>query len=163
PAGFLGGEDDCALMTVATGHHLTCTTDLLIEGRYFFCDVEPAALGHMALTVNLSDLAAMGAQLMACLHSLSLPAIDHDWLAAFSDGFHALAEQAQCPLIGGDTTRSVAGEVINVTVMGQVRPQEASLRSGAKAGDDIWITGTLGAADIALRLLQNALPDDPAL
>jgi thiamine-monophosphate kinase len=163
PAGFLGGGDDCALLTVAPGHQLACSTDLLIEGRHFFSDVDPAALGHKALAVNLSDLAAMGAQPLACLLSLSLPAIDHDWLAAFSDGFHALAEQAQCPLIGGDTTRSVAGVVINVTVMGQVRPQEALLRSGAKAGDDIWITGTLGAADIALRLLQNALPDDPAL
>jgi thiamine-monophosphate kinase len=163
PTGFLGGGDDCALLTVSPGYQLACSTDLLIEGRHFFSDVDPAALGHKALAVNLSDLAAMGAQPLGCLLSLSLPDIDHDWLAAFSGGFHALADRAQCPLIGGDTTRSVAGVVINVTVLGQVRPQEALLRSGAKAGDDIWVTGALGAADIALRLLRNALPSDPAL
>lgn len=163
PPGILGAGDDCALMTVAPGHQLACSTDLLIEGRHFFSDVDPASLGHKALAVNLSDLAAMGAQPLGCLLSLSLPAVDHDWLAAFSGGFHALADQARCPLIGGDTTRSVAGVVINVTVMGQVKPQEALLRSGAKADDDIWVTGTLGAADIALRLLQGALPDNPAL
>lgn len=163
PPGILGVGDDCALLAVAPGHQLACSTDLLIEGRHFFSDVDPAALGHKALAVNVSDLAAMGAQPLGCLLSLSLPAVDHDWLAAFAGGFHALAERAQCPLIGGDTTRSPAGIVINVTVMGQVRPETALLRSGAKADDDIWITGTLGAADVALRLLNNSLPGDPAL
>ncbi|HEY9572165.1 MAG TPA: thiamine-phosphate kinase, partial [Pusillimonas sp.] len=163
PSGFLGVGDDCALIPVEPGYRLASSADLLIEGRHFFSDVDPAALGHKALAVNLSDLAAMGAQPLACLLSLSLPTIDHDWLAAFTNGFYALADQAQCPLVGGDTTRSVAGIVINVTVMGQVKPQEALLRSGARAHDDIWVTGTLGAADIALRLLQGTLSANPAL
>ncbi|RTZ39999.1 thiamine-phosphate kinase [Candidimonas sp. SYP-B2681] len=163
PPGFLGVGDDCALFPVKPGYHLATSTDLLIEGRHFFADVDPAALGHKSLAVNLSDLAAMGAQPVACLLSLSLPAVDHHWLAAFAEGFYALADQSACPLIGGDTTRSVTGTVISVTVMGQVRPQEALRRSAAMVGDDIWITGTLGAADIALRLLQGKLPANPSL
>src|SRR5690606_14403200 len=143
------------------GHHLATSTDLLVEGRHFFADVDPAALGHKALAVNLSDLAAMGAQPVACLLSLSLPAVDHDWLSAFSQSFYALADQAGCPLIGGDTTRSTAGIVISVTVMGQVRPDQALRRAAAQAGDDVWITGDLGAANIALRLLQNEIPHNP--
>jgi thiamine-monophosphate kinase len=163
PRGFLGVGDDCALFPVAAGHHLATSTDLLVEGRHFFSDVDPAALGHKALAVNLSDLAAMGAQPVACLLSLSLPAVDHDWLTAFSQSFYALADQAGCPLIGGDTTRSTAGIVISVTVMGQVRPDQALRRAAAQVGDDVWITGDLGAANIALRLLQNELPYNPDL
>ncbi|WP_353152972.1 thiamine-phosphate kinase [Pollutimonas bauzanensis] len=163
PCGFLGVGDDCALFPVAAGHHLATSTDLLVEGRHFFSDVDPAALGHKALAVNLSDLAAMGAQPVACLLSLSLPAVDHDWLTAFSQSFYALADQAGCPLIGGDTTRSTAGIVISVTVMGQVRPDQALRRAAAQVGDDVWITGDLGAANIALRLLQNELPYNPDL
>lgn len=163
PPGFLGVGDDCALFPVAPGHHLATSTDLLVEGRHFFADVDPAALGHKALAVNLSDLAAMGAKPVACLLSLSLPAVDHDWLSAFSRGFYALADQAGCPLIGGDTTRSTAGIVISVTVMGQVRPDHALRRAAAQVGDDIWVTGSLGAPDIALRLLQNQLPANPDL
>jgi len=163
PAGFLGVGDDCAMFPVAPGHHLATSTDLLIEGRHFFSDVDPAALGHKSLAVNLSDLAAMGAQPLACLLSLSLPQIDDDWLQGFADGFYALAEASGCPLIGGDTTRSSGGIVISVTVMGQVRPEHALRRGAARVGDDIWVTGTLGAADIALRLLQDRLPPNPSL
>lgn len=163
PPGFLGVGDDCALLPVAAGHQLATSVDLLIEGRHFFSDVDPKALGHKALAVNISDLAAMGAQPLACLLSLSLPDMNDAWLQAFSDGFYALADRAGCPLIGGDTTRSAAGIVINVTVMGQVRPEQALLRAAAKVGDDIWVTGTLGAADIALRLLQGRLPANERL
>ncbi|PLC50337.1 thiamine-phosphate kinase [Pollutimonas subterranea] len=163
PPGFLGVGDDCALFPVAAGHHLATSTDLLVEGRHFFADVNPAALGHKSLAVNLSDLAAMGAQPLACLLSLSIPAVDDDWLQGFADGFYALAEASGCPLIGGDTTRSSAGIVISVTIMGQVKPQHALRRNAARVGDDIWVTGTLGAADIALRLLQNKLPSNPSL
>ncbi len=163
PPGFLGVGDDCALFPVKPGYHLATSTDLLIEGRHFFANVDPIALGHKSLAVNLSDLAAMGAQPIACLLSLSLPAVDHHWLTAFAQGFYALADQAECPLIGGDTTRSVTGTVISVTVMGQVRPEQALRRSAAIVGDDIWITGALGAADIALRLLQDKLPPNPSL
>lgn len=163
PTGFLGVGDDCALLTVAPGYQLATSTDLLIEGRHFLSGVDPAALGHKALAVNLSDLAAMGAQPLACLLSLSLPAIDHDWLSGFSSGFHALASSAHCPLVGGDTTRSPSFIVINVTVMGQVKPELALRRAGARVNDDIWLTGFLGAPDIALRLLQGRLPADAAL
>ncbi|MGB6103759.1 MAG: thiamine-phosphate kinase [Pusillimonas sp.] len=163
PSGFLGVGDDCALFQVAPGHHLATSTDLLIEGRHFFSDVDPRALGHKALAVNLSDLAAMGAQPLACLLSLSLPDINEAWLSDFSDGFYTLADRAQCPLVGGDTTRSATGVVINVTVMGQVRPGQALLRGAAAVDDEIWVSGQLGAADIALRLLQGRLPADPAL
>jgi thiamine-monophosphate kinase len=160
PQGYLGVGDDCALMPITAGHQLATSIDLLIEGRHFFSDVDPGALGHKVLAVNLSDLAAMGARPLGCLLGLSLPSVDHAWLQAFSDGFHALAQQAGCPLVGGDTTRSKGGIAISVTVMGEVLPEQALRRSGAKPGDDIWITGTLGAPDIALRLLDGRLPPD---
>lgn len=160
PQGFLGVGDDCALLPVTAGQHLATSTDLLIEGRHFFSDADPQALGHKSLAVNLSDLAAMGARPSACLLGLSLPSVDHQWLAGFAAGFYALADQAQCPLVGGDTTRSASGIVISVTVMGQVDKRLALRRDAAQAGDDIWITGSLGAADIALKLLHRKLPMD---
>lgn len=160
---MLGVGDDCALFSVTPGMQLATSTDLLIEGRHFFSDVAPFALGHKALAVNLSDLAAMGARPLACLLGISLPQVDHDWLQAFSQGFHQLSAQAACPLVGGDTTRSNDGIVISVTVMGEVAGDQALRRSAAQAGDDIWLTGTLGAPDIALRLLQKRLPADAAL
>jgi len=163
PEHFLGVGDDCALLPVDAGRQLAVSTDLLLEGRHFFSDVDPASLGHKALAVNLSDLAAMGAEPLACLLSISLPGIDHAWLKAFSDSFHALAAASSCPLVGGDTTRSVSGIVLSVTVLGQVDPALALRRAAARPGDDIWITGRLGAADVALRLLQGRLPSDPAL
>ena len=163
PDRFLGVGDDCALFPVAPGMQVAASTDLLIEGRHFFADVDPNALGHKALAVNLSDLAAMGARPLACLLSLSLPGVDADWLEAFSDGFYALADASGCPLVGGDTTRSPGGIVISVTVFGQVQAGQALRRNAARVGDDIWITGTLGAADIALKLLLNALPVNPDL
>ncbi len=163
PAGMLGVGDDCALVPVAPGFQLATSTDLLIEGQHFFSDVDPSALGHKALAVNVSDLAAMGAQPLGCLLGLSLPAVDHGWLEAFSRGFHDFAAQSGCPLIGGDTTRSPAGIVVSVTVLGQVRPGQALRRGAALPGDDIWVTGTLGAPDIALRLLQGRLPADASL
>lgn len=160
---MLGVGDDCALFSVLPGMQLACSTDLLIEGQHFFTDVDPRVLGHKALAVNLSDLAAMGARPLACLLGISLPAVNHDWLQAFSDGFHCLAAQAACPLVGGDTTRSNNGIVISVTVMGEVRGAQALRRSAALVGDDIWLTGTLGAPDVALRLLQGRLTANPAL
>lgn len=163
PDRFLGVGDDCALFPVAPGMQVAASTDLLIEGRHFFADVDPNALGHKALAVNLSDLAAMGARPLACLLSLSLPGVDADWLEAFSDGFYGLADASGCPLVGGDTTRSPGGIVISVTVFGQVQAGQALRRNAARVGDDIWITGTLGAADIALKLLLNALPVNPDL
>jgi len=116
----------------------------LIEGQHFFPDVDPFLLGHKALAVNLSDLGAMGAKPRACLLALSMPEVRPEWLAAFSKGLFELADQAQCPLIGGDTTRSKQGVVISITVLGEVPVGQALQRSAAQAGDDIWLTGTLG-------------------
>ena len=163
PQGVLGVGDDCALVPLAPGHVLATSTDMLIEHQHFFPDVDPQLLGHKALAVNLSDLGAMGAQPVACLLALSLPRVDPPWLEAFSKGLLNLAQAAGCPLVGGDTTRSPQGVVISITVMGQVKPGLALKRSAAQPGDDIWVTGTLGAADIALRLLQGRLPLDPGL
>ena len=161
PEGYLGVGDDCALFTPTPGWQLASSVDLLIEGQHFFPDVDPFLLGHKALAVNLSDLGAMGARPKACLLALSLPEIRPLWLEAFSNGLFQLADQAHCPLIGGDTTRSQQGVVISITVLGEVPAGQALQRSAAKPGDDIWLTGTLGAADIALRLLQGRLAADP--
>ncbi|HEU0230130.1 MAG TPA: thiamine-phosphate kinase [Burkholderiaceae bacterium] len=161
PPGFLGVGDDCALLPLEPGMRLATSTDLLLEGRHFLPGTDPGNLGHKALAVNLSDLAAMGAKPLACVLGLSVPKVDEPWLRAFSEGFHSLADEAGCPLVGGDTTRSPWGVVISVTVYGQVDPARALRRDAARVGDDIWISGTLGAADIALRLLQGKLPLDP--
>lgn len=163
PAGMLGVGDDCALLAPRTGWQMATSTDLLIEGTHFLAEDDPGSLGHKALAVNISDLAAMGAEPLACLLGLSLPRIDHTWLAAFTEGFHCLAQQARCPLIGGDTTRSPAGLVISVTVLGQVPAGQALLRSAARPEDDIWVTGLLGAADVALQLRLGKLPANPDL
>lgn len=163
PPGMLGVGDDCALLPVSHGFQIAVSTDMLVQGQHFFPDANPAFLGHKALAVNLSDLAAMGARPLACTLALSLPTVDHAWLKAFSDGFHALARQTHCPLVGGDTTRNPAGVVISVTVMGEVRRSHALRRDAAKVGDDIWVTGVLGASDIALRLLQGRLAPNPEL
>ncbi len=159
PQGFLGVGDDCALLPVSAGHRLAVTTDLLVEGQHFFPDVDPEALGHKALAVNVSDLGAMGARPLGCVLGLSLPHVDDAWLAAFARGFRSMAELSGCPLVGGDTTRSSAGVVISVTAMGEVPLEGALLRSAAKPGDDIWVTGTLGGPHVALELLQGRHPE----
>ncbi|MGY6272791.1 thiamine-phosphate kinase [Achromobacter denitrificans] len=163
PAGLLGVGDDCALFPVPPGEQVATSTDLLLEGRHFFSSVDPKALGHKALAVNLSDLAAMGARPIGCVLGLALPRLDEPWLAAFADGFHALADAHGCPLIGGDTTRSARELAISVTIFGSVAPAQALRRDRARAGDDIWVSGELGAADVAYRLLDGQYPADPAL
>ncbi|HLU19524.1 MAG TPA: thiamine-phosphate kinase [Pusillimonas sp.] len=162
PAGYLGGGDDCALLPIGVGLQLATSTDLLIEGRHFLPGADPRCLGHKALAVNISDLAAMGAKPLGCVLGLSLPRVDERWLSEFSDGFYSLAEQAACPLVGGDTTRS-DGIVISVTVYGQVDPALALRRDAARLGDDIWVTGTLGAPHVALQFLTHKLSPDPEL
>src|SRR5690606_30167215 len=131
PEGVLGVGDDCALLPVSPGHRLAVTTDLLIEGRHFLPDVDPEALGHKALAVNISDLAAMGARPLGCVLGISVPSADHDWLEGFARGFRALADASGCPLVGGDTTRSMHGVAISVTAMGEVPLATALTRSGA--------------------------------
>ncbi|MGE8165903.1 thiamine-phosphate kinase [Paraburkholderia sp. NPDC080076] len=147
-SGTLGIGDDCALLAPRAGEMLAISTDMLVEGRHFFADVDPEALGHKALAVNLSDLAAMGAQPQAFTLAFSLPKAEEAWLAAFSEGLFALAERYGCELIGGDTT----GGPLNlcITVFGSVPPRAALRRDAAQPGDDIWISGTLGDARAGL-------------
>lgn len=163
PPDMLGVGDDCALFGVPPGMRVATSTDLLIEGRHFFPDVDPRALGHKSLAVNVSDLAAMGAKPIGCLLGLALPEAREPWLAAFAEGFHAMAQAAGCPLIGGDTTGNPGVLAISVTVFGAVRPEAALRRDGARVGDDIWVSGALGDADIAYRLLSGQMPMDDAL
>ena len=157
-----GIGDDCALLQPAPGMQLAVSTDLLVEGRHFFADVDPAALGHKALAVNLSDLAAMGAEPLAFTLALALPperAQDEAWLAALAQGLFALADAHGCALVGGDTT---AGPLtLCITVFGQVPAGHALRRDGARAGDDLWVSGTLGDARLALAALRGEI-DLPA-
>ncbi|HEX2546104.1 MAG TPA: thiamine-phosphate kinase [Ramlibacter sp.] len=151
----LGVGDDCALLQPAAGMQLAVSTDLLVEGRHFLSTVAPDALGHKALAVNLSDLAACGARPLAFTLALSLPSIDEKWLAAFSQGLFALADAHACELVGGDTTRGPLA--INITVFGEVPAGQALLRSGARAGDDLWVSGTLGDARLALEVFRGTV------
>ena len=160
---FLGGGDDCALFEVGPGMQVATSTDLLLEGRHFLPDVDPRALGHKALAVNLSDLAAMGARPLGCLLGLGLPSLDERWLEQFAQGFYALADETACALLGGDTTRSQQGITLSVTVFGEVDPTLALRRSAAQVGDDLWVSGDLGAADIACRMLVGELALDAEL
>lgn len=163
PAGILGVGDDCALLPLSLGCKLAVSTDMLIEGRHFLPDTDPSTLGHKALAVNLSDLAAMGAKPVGCTLSLALPEINHAWLSGFSASFHNLSKSSNCPLVGGDTTRSLSGITISVTVMGEVRRNHALRRSNARVGDDIWVTGSLGGAYIALLLFQQKIQNNTGL
>lgn len=149
----LGIGDDCALLAPAPGMQLAISSDMLVEGRHFLSTVSPEALGHKALAVNLSDLAACGAKPVAFTLALSMPRVDEAWLEAFSRGLFALADVHGCALIGGDTT---AGPLnICITVFGHVPTGQALLRSGAKAGDDIYVSGQPGQARLALEAFRG--------
>lgn len=157
----LGIGDDCALLSPRAGMQLAVSSDMLVQGRHFFKDVFPQALGHKALAVNLSDLAACGAQPVAFTLALALPQIDEAWLSGFASGMFALADAHGCQLMGGDTTRGPLN--ICITVIGQVPSGQALLRSGARAGDDVYVSGTLGDAALALQALQGKVQISPAL
>jgi len=129
---------------------------MLVEGRHFFAGEDAARLGHKALAVNLSDLAAMGARPVGFTLALALPAADRDWLAGFAQGLFALADAHDIELIGGDTTKGPLN--ICITVFGEVRPGQALRRGAAQAGDDLWISGTLGDARLALAGYRLELP-----
>ena len=155
----LGVGDDCALLAPAPGMQLAVSSDMLVEGRHFFADVDPETLGHKALAVNLSDLAACGARPLAFTLALALPCVDEAWLQGFANGLFALADQHGCELVGGDTT---AGPLnICVTIFGEVPAGQALLRGGARAGDDIWVSGRPGEARLALDALRGQM-DLPA-
>jgi thiamine-monophosphate kinase len=155
----LGVGDDCALLAPSPSMQLAISSDMLVEGRHFFADVDPQALGHKALAVNLSDLAACGATPLAFTLALALPRVDEAWLQAFSKGLWALADTHQCELIGGDTTQGPLN--ICITVFGEVPvangKSQALLRSGARTGDDVYVSGTLGDARLALEALRGNL------
>lgn len=158
PRAALGVGDDCALLNPASGMQMAISSDMLVSGRHFFADADPHRLGHKALAVNLSDLAACGAKPLAFTLALALPDANPDWLAPFSEGMWALADEHGCELIGGDTTQGPL--TICITVFGEVPRGEALLRGGAKPGDDIFVSGHLGEARLALeaRLKKRYLP-----
>jgi len=153
----LGIGDDCALLAPTPGMQLAVSSDMLVEGRHFLSTVAPERLGHKALAVNLSDLAACGARPLAYTLALSLPRVDEAFLAGFARGLHALADAHGIELVGGDTT---AGPLnICITVMGEVPPGQALLRSGARAGHSLWVSharrGGPGDARLALEVFRG--------
>ena len=151
----LGIGDDCALLKPAPGEEIAITSDMLVEGRHFFAGANPKLLGRKALAVNLSDLAAMGAKPLGFTLAIALAKADTVWLEAFSKGLFDIANQYTCPLIGGDTT---AGPLtISITAFGSVPSGKAIRRSGAKAGDDIWVSGAVGDARLTLAALRHEI------
>jgi thiamine-monophosphate kinase len=156
----LGIGDDCALLKPVVGEEIAITSDMLVEGRHFFSNANPALLGRKALAVNLSDLAAMGARPLGFTLAIALPRPDVIWLEAFCEGLFAIANEFSCPLIGGDTT---AGPLtISITAFGSIPAEKAIRRSGAKPGEDIWISGTTGDARLTLAALRHEIliPED---
>lgn len=151
----VGIGDDCAVWSPRSGHQLAFSADMLVEGRHFLSTADPYRLGHKALAVNLSDLAACGATPQALLLSLSLPRVDETWLAGFSKGLFDLADAHGCELIGGDTTQGPLN--IAITVMGDMPNGAAILRSGAQAGDDLYVSGHLGDARLALEAFRGSV------
>ncbi|MEO7255120.1 MAG: thiamine-phosphate kinase [Casimicrobium sp.] len=155
---IVGNGDDCAVIAPSPGNAFAVTTDTLVEGRHFLPAIDPYKLGRRAVHVNLSDLAAMGAKPRYALLSLTLPTIDEAWIAKFSEGLWAALDQFGVELIGGNTTRGPLA--IALTAMGELPPGEALLRGGAKAGDELWVSGALGDAGWALYCLIGDIKAD---
>jgi thiamine-monophosphate kinase len=153
PSAVLGVGDDCALLQPRLGMLLAVTTDMLLEGRHFLAGDDPAKLGHKALAVNLSDLAAMGADPRWATLAIALPEADEKWIAAFAEGFFRIAERFETELIGGDTTKGPLA--ISVTAIGEVPPGLALRRDAALAGDDVWLSGATGEAGLAVAYRQG--------
>src|SRR5512139_1572609 len=155
PGAVLGVGDDCALLAPSPGMQLAVSTDMLLEGRHFAPQDSPAGLGHKSLAVNLSDLAAMGATPRWATLAIALPEQNDAWLTAFARGFFRIADQHGIELVGGDTTRGPL--TLSITVIGEVPPGQALRRDGAKSGDDVWVSGTIGSAALALAYRQGRL------
>ncbi|MBZ0125471.1 MAG: thiamine-phosphate kinase, partial [Rhodocyclaceae bacterium] len=149
----LGVGDDGAVLRPAPGMDLVVTTDMLVAGTHFLPDADAEALGWKALAVNLSDLAAMGAQPRWAVVAASLPAADEIWIAAFARGFFACAEAFEVDVIGGDTTRGPLN--LAPTVFGEVPQGQALTRAGARSGDELWVSGTPGLAALGLAHRQG--------
>lgn len=155
----LGVGDDCALIQPTPGQQLAVSTDTMVEGRHFLSTVAPERLGHKALAVNLSDLAACGATPLGFTLALTLPRVDHDFLEGFARGLFAIADAHDIELVGGNTT---AGPLaIGIAVFGEVPPGQALLRSGARPGDELWVShpvgGGLGDARLALEVFRGRI------
>lgn len=153
PQAELGIGDDAALIKLAPGMELAISVDMLVAGTHFFEDVSPYKLGWKAMAVNISDMAAMGAQPRWATLAIALPKPDEAWVSEFSRGLFVCAEKFNVDLIGGDTTRGPLS--ISVQIMGEVPTGQSIKRSGAQAGDDIWVSGNLGDAALALAAMQG--------
>ena len=151
----LGVGDDAALLRLRRGIDLAVSTDMLVEGRHFLRGADPRLLGHKALAVNLSDMAAMGATPRWVTLSLALPRADARWLRGFTAGFMALARAHDVDLVGGDTTRGPLN--VCVQIMGEVPAGQALRRDGARIGDDVWVSGELGDAALSLAALDGRI------
>lgn len=149
----VGVGDDCAVVVPTPGARWLVSSDMLVEGRHFLSTVDPVRLGHKALAVNLSDLAACGATPRGFTLALALPRVDEAWLAGFARGLLQLADASGCALIGGDTTQGPLN--LCITVFGEAPPGQALLRGGARAGDAIWVSGRLGDARLALEVFRG--------
>jgi len=155
PGARLGVGDDAALVRAARGMEIAVSADMLVCGTHFFADAEPGQLGHKALAVNLSDMAAMGATPRWATLSLALPRVAPHWLRAFSGGFMKLARKHGVDLVGGDTTRGPLN--ICVQIMGEVPAGQALRRDGARIGDEVWVSGQIGDAALALAALGKRI------
>lgn len=155
PGAVLGVGDDCALLAPTPGMQLAVSSDMLLEGRHFSPQDSPAGLGHKSLAVNLSDLAAMGATPRWATLAIALPEANDAWLTAFARGFFRIADLYGIELVGGDTTRGAL--TLSITVIGEVPPGQALRRDGAQAGDDVWVSGVIGSAAMALAYRQGRL------
>ncbi|MFA7268799.1 MAG: thiamine-phosphate kinase [Sterolibacterium sp.] len=162
PHSLLGVGDDGALVNPTPGMTLVVSTDMLVAGTHFLPDTDPADIGWKCLAVNISDMAAMGAQPRWALLAVALPDADERWIAAFAQGFFACAAAFEVDVIGGDTTRGPMN--FCVTIFGEVPADQALLRSGARPGDEIWLSGAPGRAALGLAHLQERCKlDEPAL
>lgn len=155
PSALLGVGDDAALLQVSDGNVLAVSTDMLVSGTHFLPDADPFMLGHKTLAVNLSDMAAMGATPRWAALAIALPDANEAWLERFSAGFFALAQQYGVELVGGDTTRGPLN--LCVTIFGEVPERQALRRDGAQIGDEVWVSGALGNAALALAHLQGRI------
>ncbi len=153
PSAILGPGDDCALIQPTPGKQLAVTTDMLVAGIHFLPDTNPKNLGWKALAVNISDLAAMGAQPRWVTLAGALPAVDEAWIAAFAEGFFACAAEYGVDVIGGDTTKGPLN--VCITAMGEIEPGRALRRDGAQPGDQIWVSGRPGLASLGLAHLEG--------
>ncbi|AWD32384.1 Thiamine-monophosphate kinase [Candidatus Kinetoplastibacterium sorsogonicusi] len=154
---ILGVGDDCAIFSAQENQKIAISTDMLIEKRHFFSNTNPYNIGYKSLAVNLSDLAAVGAHPIGCLLSIGIPTFNKEWLFKFSKGFYDISEKYDCPLIGGDTTKSNKSIIINVTIFGNIPNTKSMKRDNAKIGDEIWVSGVFGEPDIAYRILSGQI------